>query len=161
MTAWVSPFPLTDKQRLCLTGLGWLSCIAGLDEQKQDCVGLYDSPDALLAIPGLDADAILAGYQDLLAYPHECRLIPMRLLAPDESCDPLRSALSQVLISRRTDLLDAYLDLELRADLQGSDPDLNYSRRLWNICDPTAIVTAWHALTDSHQSILDLSLIHI
>ena len=89
---------------------------------------------------------MLNGYRQMLAFPVGTRLLAIHRLLPQQAADPLAKALTHQFILHQAGLLDAYLDLELRADLLGDQPDTTYARRLQRELDPEAAFAAWQGL---------------
>ena len=151
MTAWLSPFPLAGALEELLSAIGW-TCWQG-DQQglPSEVCWLYDTPDRLMALTGLGPVALEAGYRQLLAAPAGTRCVAIgRLLAQADqsdqqaqSLDPVCAALTQLFIAQQPGLLDAYLDLELKADLLGDAPDTAYHRRLSRLWSSDAVCERW------------------
>ena len=133
--AWLSPFPLAAALEDRLRSIGWRRWQGDPKSPPSDLCWLYDTPDRLLALTGLAPSALEAGYRQLLDTPAGTRCLAIgRLLKqadqPPEVLDPVCAALTQFFIVQQPGLLDAYLDLELKADLLGDQPDSGYQRRL-------------------------------
>ena len=148
MPAWLSPFSLSSEQEQALAEAGWQRWDGALQNLPSDGALVYDTPDQLLA---LGTDALLEGYlqlQDPALFPRA--VAAWRLLQPDAepfpAPEPLPAALAYALLSASPGLLDAYLDLELKANLRGGDPDVAYKRRLLAAIDPGAVISSWQEL---------------
>ncbi|WP_398331881.1 hypothetical protein [Vulcanococcus sp.] len=160
MTYWYSPFPLpaATVDLLTTTGLEpWPSTKP--PAPNADGLLIYDSPDQLVAAavqPTLQQ--LVEGYrqlldwsertaQPLLAHWQLQQLGPRGLRdwiashantggpfqAPVAQPIPIPSLVGAALLSLievEPQLLEAYLDLELRAELLGREPDLHYRQRL-------------------------------
>jgi hypothetical protein len=160
MTYWYSPFPLpaATVDLLTTTGLEpWPSTKP--PAPNADGLLIYDSPDQLVAAamqPTLQQ--LVEGYrqvldwsertaQPLLAHWQLQQLGPQGLRrwiasranagepfqAPGAQPNPIPSLMGAALLSLievEPQLLEAYLDLELRAELLGREPDLHYRQRL-------------------------------
>ena len=165
MPAWFSPFPLEPAFKQRLDRCGWTAWPGDLQDLPSDGVGFYGPPDQLLADDhaALGVDAILEGYRALLDDLHPHRLInAWRLLASSEdalrstlegdgppahsdwpSPDPLGALITRAVLESNPALLDAYLDLELKADLLGGEPDTRYRKRLQSALVPDLLLEAW------------------
>lgn len=157
MPVWLSPLPLPEAIEQRLQQLGWHPWSGDPKALPADAAWLYDTPDRLLADGFLAPEQLAEGYASLLAEPSGARFIALwRLLGESETAvppdpEPLPAALTQLLLQQYPALLDAYLDLELRADLQGGEPDLAYRRRLQEAVNPIDALAAWHALIAASQ----------
>ena len=148
MTAWVSPFPLAEALEEELREIGWTRWVGDPHTLPSDICWLYDPPDRLFSLTGLGPDELETGYRRLLACSAGSRCVAIgRILAeaqqPVEPPDPLCAALTQLFIAQLPALLDAYLDLELKADLLGGAPDVGYQRRLAQLWSPSSVVARW------------------
>ena len=149
MPAWLSPFPIPDAMAAELARQGWTPWRGAEEELPPDGAWLYDAPDGLLSQLGLAPAEMLAGYRQLLDAPIGTRLVALRRLLPNGASDPLAAVLAQQALQQQPGLLDAYLDLELRADLQGDEPDSHYRRRLQDQLAIEPLLAAWKELRDS------------
>ena len=122
---------------------------------------LYDAPDRLLAATDLQPEDLLIAYRQLLELPAAVRLISAWRLAacsdaavragveellpeqPWPAPEPLAAVITKLALDSLPGLLDAYLDLELRADLLGGEPDAHYRRRLLVELSFEALLAAW------------------
>lgn len=147
MPAWWSPFSLAPDVVNALSKAGWQRWHASLNTLPDDGVLVYDAPDRLIA-KGLDA--LQAGYAQL----QEASLAPKavavwRLLDSSGALpkpDPIAGALTLVLLTSAPGVLDAYRDLELKADLRGGELDVAYVQRLQEAVNPSALLRAWQKL---------------
>ena len=160
MTYWYSPFPLPAATVDLLTAAGlepWPSTKP--PTPNADGLLIYDSPDQLVAAavqPTLQQ--LVEGYRQLLDWSEQTaqpllahwqlqQLGPQGLRrwiasranagepfqAPVAQPNPIPSLVGTALLSLievEPQLLEAYLDLELRAELLGREPDLHYRQRL-------------------------------
>jgi hypothetical protein len=149
MPAWLSPFPIPDAMAAELARQGWTPWRGAEEELPPDGAWLYDAPDGLLSQLGLAPAEMLAGYRQLLDAPIGTWLVALRRLLPNGASDPLAAVLAQQALQQQPGLLDAYLDLELRADLQGDEPDSHYRRRLQDQLAIEPLLAAWKELRDS------------
>jgi hypothetical protein len=165
---WFSPFPLEPTLQERLERCGWQCCQES--ELPADALVLYTSPDQLLASGELDPQGILEGYQQLLGLEHPYRLLSTWRLAA--CCDallqagcvveadaalewpelqawpepePLAAVITRLALDALPALLEAYLDLELEADLLGSEPDSHYRRRLLSQLSFAELLQAWRS----------------
>ncbi len=148
-------------------------------EQQEPVLLLYDTPHQLLATTDLEGSALVNGYESLLAAPASSpRLAMWRLSAldaeqlgqilsgnppPELSSDlpppepePLAALVTVALCRSVPGLLDAYLDLELQAELGGGEPDSAYFRRLQNRISSEGLLKAWRSPGDLAQQAADL-----
>lgn len=155
MPAWLSPFPIPDAVADHLQQAGWTPWLGSVADLPDDGVLLYDTPDRCF---GLELDQLLHGYQQLLRVSSGHRLIAIwRLLELDPLAGALETALTLALLNARPELLEAYLDLELKADLLGGDPDVAYRRRLSGSIQADTLVQAWRSVqTDSSAGLKEL-----
>lgn len=157
MPAWYSPFPFDPSQEEALRLRGWQRWSGNPAQLPADSVVLYATPDQLLASSTLDLEQLLDGYRQLLALEPAPRLVSVwRLLAelplPEPPApDPLAAVITLWGLERTPPLLDAYLDLELRADLLGGEPDLAYGQRLQNSLCPETLLLALRASSAGQQ----------
>ena len=153
MTAWLSPFPLAADLEDGLSSIGWWRWQGDPQSPPSELCWLYDTPDRLLALTGLAPSALEAGYRQLLDAPAGTRCVAIaRLLKPadqpPEPLDPVCAALTQLFIAQQPGLLDAYLDLELKADLLGGEPDSGYQRRLIHSWSSTSVCERWREISE-------------
>ena len=71
------------------------------------------------------------------------RLCPQGSMEP-EPPTPLTALLALRLLECKPSLLNAYQDLELKAELAGSTADSHYVKRLQQAATPEALLKAWH-----------------
>ena len=153
MPAWLSPFPFPDATVDQLRQAGWQPWPGDPAELPDDGILLYDTPDSLFE---LGADRLVEGYQQLLHAAGERRIVAIwRLLQGEPAPEPLPAAITQALLAAVPGLLDAYLDLELKADLLGGEPDVTYRRRLIASLDASRIHEAWQELGAVRQEELE------
>ena len=159
MRFWFSPLPLSTAviSELVATGLeAWPSDQGS--PQDDTCLLIYDSPDRLIAAAAaaqapFSSTALHESYSQLL----HCRQASGQLLlagwrlqclgsdglrhwlaghAPGGAVEhpnaisPLVASVILSLLNIQPQLLDAYYDLELQAELLGSEPELQYRQRL-------------------------------
>jgi hypothetical protein len=153
MPAWLSPFNLPAEHQTALSQAGWERWNGTVGTLPSSGVLLYDTPDRLLA---LGIDALQTGYEQLQAAELASRAVALWRLLHDSSThgpepEPLAGAITLALLSASPRLLDAYLDLELKADLRGGEPDVAYQRRLLSALNPTDLISAWQALHDPRE----------
>ena len=67
--------------------------------------------------------------------------------------EPLAALIVKTALQSQPDLLDLYLDLELRAELLGSEPDVHYRKRLQNTIDPDELGASFNRFLLSHYSL--------
>ena len=150
MPAWLSPFPLSAATLDQLQQAGYTAWKGTLVDLPADGVLLYDTPDRCF---GLGPEELRDGYQQLQQVPAERRVVCIwRLLDLDPSAGPLETALTFALIQAVPDLLEAYLDLELKADLLGGEPDMACRRRLAANLQPGKLLAAWQELQNPSVS---------
>ena len=168
MPLWFSPFPLEPTLQVRLERCGWQRCQES--ELPAHALVLYTSPDQLLASGELDPQGILEGYQQLLGLEHPHRLLSTwRLAACSDALlqagcaveadaalewpelqgwpepEPLAAVITRLALDALPALLEAYLDLELEADLLGSEPDSHYRRRLLSQLSFAELLQAWRS----------------
>ncbi|MFM7675131.1 MAG: hypothetical protein ACKO5F_06015, partial [Synechococcus sp.] len=169
MLHWYSTFPLPERVLAQLDQAGLHRLQEPPREGEEPVLLLYDTPDRLLEGTELDASNLLQGYRALLAAPVSSpRLALWRLhgvdtfhpdllrdvlsgTTPSEGTEPARppkpnalTALVTTAICRNLPgLLDAYLDLELQAQLLGGEPDVAYLRRLQGENMANELLSAW------------------
>jgi hypothetical protein len=150
MPAWLSPFSIAEPLVSQLQEAGWSPWPGSLNDLPADGAVLYDTPDRCF---GIAPASLLEGYQQLLQLPSEQRVLAIwRLLGHEPESDPLATALTHAFIQAVPGLLDAYLDVELKADLLGGEPDVAYRRRLGAALQPDAVIQAWSTLQDRTES---------
>jgi hypothetical protein len=148
---WSSPFELGTAVQDRLAAAGVQRMAGPEDQVPPDALLVYVSPQSLLAAPTGLAE-FLAGYQVLLSRGAGQRLIAdWRLLAldpeaiagwlkgdhpcapatatPPDPSGPLQALLLNGLLQAAPELLDAYLDLELQAELAQTPVDSSYDQR--------------------------------
>jgi len=166
---WFSPFPLEPslEERL---GVAGLRPAAANGEVSIDLL-LYDTPDAVLSLwrqrgqPAPGTQALAKDYRRLSQLRSGTRLISawrLRQLNADEllawlhgqadcptldtpppAMDALSAVVTRRLLELQSDALEAYLDLELQAELAGTRPDSNYIARLDNNADGATLLEDW------------------
>ncbi len=169
MPLWFSPFHLEPTLQERLERCGWQRCKHS-EPLPPETLILYTPPDQLLAAAELDPEAILEGYQQLMGLEHPHRLLSTwRLaacsdallaagLAPGDHAaaelpeleawpepEPLAAVITKLAIDALPAMLEAYLDLELEADLLGGEPDSHYRRRLLAELSFAGLLQAWRS----------------
>lgn len=171
MRFWFSPFPLEPSLLKSLSDWGLQQ---DEDARHPPCelLLLYEPPHALAqpALSGLAVAELTRSYRRLIAMARagatavaSARLLGMgptvmrdwleegkaptaaRTL-PDAS--PIAALLTLAVLDRQPALLDAYLDLELQAELLGCSVDSDYVRRLQRVLatiDPDRLLRLWQA----------------
>ena len=167
MPAWISPFPLEPAFEQRLNRCGWTAWSGDLEDLPPDGAALYGAPDQLLANHAADLTiaAIQKGYRDLLATADSHRLInAWRLLGCSEdalhatlnmgeplqgwpSSEPLGTLITRAMLDSHPTVLDGYLDLELKSDLLGGEPDTRYRKRLQSELDLNEVLRAWRLIS--------------
>ncbi|MEB3156177.1 MAG: hypothetical protein VKO26_01915 [Cyanobacteriota bacterium] len=159
MPSWTSPWPVAAALDAHLRAAGVKRCEERLDALPGDVLILYSPPDALLASGLASAQdpptppRLATSYKQLQAFHGRHHLIAtwrLQALTPEAirgwleqaspprasqlfpDPEPLSALLAKTLMDSQPDLLDAYLDLELIAELAGGAPDTAYPRRLAN-----------------------------
>lgn len=170
MRFWASPFPLDAALAERLRHVGMLPW-SRREQVPGSVLVLYDTPHALLGTPSASAtvDTLKAGL--LLSLRHAdqgMRTVAIPRLAslsgsdltrwlageapsspPDPLPDPtaLQALFTLVVLEARPDLLVAYRNLELKADLLGGPMDRDYLGRLRRVVketDPDRLLCEWH-----------------
>ena len=166
---WFSPFPLEPslEERL---GAAGLRPAAANGEVPIDLL-LYDTPDAVLdhwrqqSQPAPGTQALAEEYRHLSQLRNGTRLISAwrlcklnadELLAwlhgqadcptldtPPPAMDALSAVVTRRLLELQSDALEAYLDLELQAELAGTPLDSNYVKRLDSSADGDNLLEDW------------------
>lgn len=162
---WFSPFTLSASVQAHLAEAGIERFPDPQDQPPQDCLLVYVPPHTLFVNP-VGMGTLLAGYSTLLEHGLSRRLIAdWRLLGldpqgiagwvrgehpcPATSSDlptltnPLSAVLLRVVLDSTPELLDGYLDLELRAELANRPPDTAYAQRLLTTQPPEVLISAW------------------
>jgi len=146
MPAWLSPFPISAATRDQLQRAGYTGWNGGLNDLPADGVLLYDTPDRCF---GLTPEMLSAGYQQLQQVATDRRVVAIwRLLDHEPVAGLIETAITFALIQVVPDLLEAYLDLELKADLLGSEPDIAYRRRLLSSMESEKLIKTWLEIQD-------------
>jgi hypothetical protein len=171
---WFSPFPLQTslEERL---GAAGLRPAAANGEVSIDLL-LYDTPDAVLnrwrqrGQSAPSTQALAEGYRRLsqlrdgtrlISTWRLCQLNAEALLAwlhgqadcptldtPPPVMDALSGVVTRRLLELQADALEAYLDLELQAELAGTRPDSNYIARLDNNADGATLLEDWWQMAE-------------
>jgi hypothetical protein len=171
---WFSPFPLEPslEERL---GAAGLRPAAANGEVSIDLL-LYDTPDAVLnrwrqrGQSAPSTQALAEGYRRLselrdgtrlISTWRLCQLNAEALLAwlhgqadcptvdtPTPAMDALSAVVTRRLLELQSDALEAYLDLELQAELAGTRPDSNYIARLENNADGATLLEDWWQMAE-------------
>ncbi len=157
MPCWTSPWPVAAPLDAHLRAAGLKRCEERLEALPEDALILYFPPDALLAAGMASAQdpptpqQLATTYRQLQTLYGRHRLIsawrlqgltpegirqwlveasPPLAPQPFPEPEPLSALLARTLIEGHPHLLEAYLDLELIAELAGGAPDTAYARRL-------------------------------
>ncbi|MFN9660563.1 MAG: hypothetical protein ACK6BC_09350 [Cyanobacteriota bacterium] len=154
-----------------LQAAGLVRCGEPLEALPSDAVILYSPPDVLLATALETAtlppspQQLAEGYARVQSFGGGQRLIaswrleglttesigpwlldsvPMHCDRPFPKPEPITALLTKTLLESQPTLLDAYLDLELVAELAGGPPDTGYPQRLAKaFADPQPLLEAW------------------
>ncbi|MFM1798770.1 MAG: hypothetical protein RLZZ117_1048, partial [Cyanobacteriota bacterium] len=157
MPCWTSPWPVAAALDSHLLAAGLERCQDPLEALSADALIVYSPPDVLLA-EGMESspDPPLARrwsttYRQLQSHYGRHRLIAawrLQAMAPEAirgwledasplhatrtfpEPEPLSALVARALLDSQPDLLEAYLDLELVAELAGGEPDTAYLQRL-------------------------------
>ena len=165
VVAWFSPWAVGAELEQQLARCGWSRCTDDPDDPDDlpdRAVVLYAPPDQLLAHGDgqLDVGELLAGYRPLLGCSQRLisswrlqacseeqlrRGLPegLEVPAPWPQPEALTALITRQLLDGTPGLLDVYLDLELKADLLGGEPDVHDRKRLLADLDPEALLAAW------------------
>ena len=167
MQSWCSPFPQADATGEFLASVGLQRCSGPSHALPDSALLLYQPLDQLLGMATpVDLDDLQNWYvtlaqtkhhsqalaswrladmdrQGLVAWLSGERLCPQGSMEP-EPPTPLTATLALRLLECKPSLLEAYLDLELKAQLAGSTADSNYVQRLQQAATPEALLKAWH-----------------
>jgi uncharacterized protein (DUF1810 family) len=166
VSVWFSPFPLESAFKQRLLSCGWSHWTGQLTELPPDGILIYDTPDRLLSCheQHLSFGIICEGYKSLLTYSGpNANISAWRLSAcTDDSLaldykqvvieknppnpEPLAALIIKSVHQSQPELVDLYLDLELRAELLGSEPDVHYRKRLQNALNPDELNESFHRL---------------
>ncbi len=169
---WYSPFPLSAALETRLVDLGVERFVGVPEELPAGSLLIYVQPHALLERSPIREShtgptaALIEGYGKLATAPAHHRLIadwrleaqnqdgfsswlvdgqpcpPLVATAPTPS-DPVLVLLLQDLLTKVPDLLDHYLDLELRAELAQTPADTDYADRLLEGLDADQVLEYW------------------
>ena len=171
---------------------GAVAIIPSLDPDRlTDASGsllvLYDSPERLLCHSQefISVERLLASYKEILsAYSSNLRIVSISRLCMLSDADflawlsgnsiskplvcltppqPIEAMMTIQILESFPEILDLYLDIELKADLIGDKPDTSCFQRLYDVVESTnldTMLTGWHeqkiqAAADKKQ-ILDL-----
>lgn len=168
---WFSPFPQPSACLIGLERAGLEMWPGDPEAVPPGALLLYDAPDAVLAswrqqqasppqwqnlhqgyqlLLGLATDRPpLASWRVAGLNPHGLSdwLSNQAALLPDPGSIPkvdlVAALLIRPLLQAEPKLLDAYLDLELKAELAGGSADSNYLARLQSQLSPGALLAAW------------------
>jgi chromosome segregation ATPase len=171
MPCWYSPWPVAATLEAHLQAAGLVRCGEPLEALPSDAVILYSPPDVLLATALETAtlppspQQLAEGYARVQSFGGGQRLIaswrleglttesigpwlldsvPMHCDRPFPKPEPITALLTKTLLESQPTLLDAYLDLELVAELAGGPPDTGYPQRLAKaFADPQPLLEAW------------------
>lgn len=186
---WFSPFPQPSACLIGLERAGLEMWPGDPEAVPPGALLLYDAPDAVLAswrqqqasppqwqnlhqgyqlLLGLATDRPpLASWRVAGLNPHGLSdwLSSQAALLPDPGSIPkvdlVAALLIRPLLQAEPKLLDAYLDLELKAELAGGSADSNYLARLQSQLSPGALLAAWwqpctEAREEAEQMLLQL-----
>ena len=180
---WSSPFPLASELQSRLLEAGMQRIPESEGKIHEGCLLIYVAPQAIFA-ESLDLGAFQAAYLSLLQRPADQRLIAdwrLAALEPaeiaawlkgEQSCaeacvsppslsDPLQALVLDSFFNSAPDLLDAYLDLELQAELAQTEVDSSYRQRLRGLLAADPILVSWRAqqqrLSVSEQELQELA----
>lgn len=171
MPRWYSPWPVPATLEAHLQAAGLLRCHEEAEALAGDGLILYNPPDAVFAA-GVETltlpptpQALLDGYKFVSSFHGRCPLIatwrlqaldtqtihgwiaagtPPHVEQPISAPDPLIALMTRALLESHPQLLEAYLDLELSAELFGGTPDTSYVHRLnAALADPQALLQSW------------------
>ena len=177
MAVWFSPFPLEPALKQRLLSCGWSHWEGQLTELPLNAILIYDTPDRLLSCyeQYFSFEIIRDGYKNLLTFTGANPVVSAWRLSActndslasdfkqfiiEQYCpnpEPLAALIVKTAIQSQPDILDLYLDLELRAELLGSEPDVHYRKRLQNTLDPDELGAAFNSFLLCHYS-LDVCL---
>jgi hypothetical protein len=168
---WYCPFELSLPVLERLEG-------AGGNRWDGDGTPPKDLPLALIVLPPdcllLQPQKILEGYQRLQGLASSGFFVQLERLDPSQwgyclsaqseqgktadslplkQPEPLEAILTLALLSEVPSVLDAYLDLELQAELFGGDPDTDYLRRLHRAASAEDALRSFQALTADLQEL--------
>jgi hypothetical protein len=153
MRYWHSPFQWSDGITTRLQEQGLIRWRGTMADVPSDAVLLYDTPDRLW---GHAADCLAKGYRQLSdAAARYSVQAAWRLLKQEPAAGAMERALTYALLAAVPEVLQAYLDLELRADLQDDQPDVDYSQRLIASIAAEPLLAAWHELQQSGTDTLE------
>lgn len=166
MRSWCSPFPQADATSEFLASLGLERWSGPSNAVLDSALLLYEPLDQLLGMASpVDLEDLQNWYvtlaqrkhhshtiaswrlasidrQGLVAWLRGEGLCPQGCLEPSPPA-PLEAMLTLRLFECNPLLLEAYLDLELKAELAGSTADSNYVQRLQKAASPEALLKAW------------------
>jgi hypothetical protein len=166
MFYWFSPFTLLPAIKNEITqagGLQWDGLIEVPGTIKLFL--LYQPPHELLHQAGLIAE----GYAQICKYSSQGTVLNLlRLIDPFSSVifsddsfqsaetfsgslpdpEPLKALVTLAMLKETPDILDAYIDLEMRADLASAPPDTTYLLRLRNAAGSTNAIASFNLLND-------------
>lgn len=144
MLAWYSPLSFSAITLDQLHQAGYEAWQGDPADLPSDGLFLYDTPERCF---GLSPQVLRDGYEQLLQPPVQRRVVAVwRLLDLDPSAGLLEMALTFALLQADPVLLEAYVDLELKADLLGGEPDVGCKQRLVANLQPGQLLEAWQEL---------------
>ncbi len=177
MSIWFSPFPLEAEVQNRLERCGWSAWPRNPLDLPAEAILIYPTPDQLLVgmvEPASNLDQLIAGYQQLLTLSERHRLLSAWRL---EACsddqlqeqhvgtqaqplgwpcpDPLTALITKHMVDTTPLLLNIYLDLELKAELLGGEPDTRYRKRLIANLQTTDLLQNWHQLSGITSKLAD------
>ena len=163
VTFWFSPFPLSAALEEHLRAAGMQPHLESPDLLSADSLILYPQPHALVGMDGAsdDPQVWFTGYTELLQYSSQHRAVAvwrLQTMPPEAiaswlsdglvsspldlpAMEPLQALITRELLQAYPQLLEAYLDLELQAELLGCVPDSNYLERLRAACTAEALIS--------------------
>ncbi|MEB3259325.1 MAG: hypothetical protein VKP63_01710 [Cyanobacteriota bacterium] len=186
MPCWTSPWPVAAPLEAHLRAAGLKRCHDRLEALPEGSLLLYVPPDAVLAAGLASASEppapqqLAAMYRHLQALDGRHRLIaawrlqamtpkairawldrgaPLPAKPSFPEPDPVSALLTKTLLDSQPQLQEAYLDVELIADLAGGEPDTAYSRRLAQaIADSRALLArCWLPYQRNHALLEDVA----
>jgi chromosome segregation ATPase len=171
MPCWSSPWPVAPTLNAHLKAAGLNRCAEPLEDLPSDALVLYSPPDVLMA-SGMTSSTDPPTPQQLLDFykflqglcgrhrvmatwrleglpaeaisPWLADASPLKAPSPVPTPDPLSALVTKALLEAQPDLLEAYLDLELSAELAGGTPDTGYRQRISQAAaDPYQLLRSW------------------
>ena len=186
---WFSPFPQPPACLICLERAGLMAWTGDPEAIPSNALLLYDAPDAVLAswlqhhtkppqlhslhegyklLLGLATDRPpLASWRAAGLNPHQLKdwlcnqkaMLPNPGLIPE--ADQLAALMIRPLLQAEPGLLDSYLDLELKAELAGGEPDSNYLARLQLQQSMELLIATWWQPSIEAREEAELTLLQL